>query len=130
MPITLRSAASSLVVLLVLLLGATFALAQPEAEDAPAPEPAASEGSDITDDGPPPVTAETKELAKVHFKRGLKLLREEAWSPALAEFLQSRELFPTRVATNNAGIALRKLQRYDEALDMFETLLRDFEVPD
>ena len=47
----------------------------------------------------------------------------------MAEFLASRELYPTRVATNNAAIALRKLQRYDEALDMFETFLRDFEVP-
>ena len=57
------------------------------------------------------ITAAEKVRAKEHFKRGLRLLREEAWAPALAEFLQSRELFPTRVATNNAAVALRKLQR-------------------
>jgi len=61
--------------------------------------------------------------------RGIRLLREQAWAPALAEFLLSRGLYPTRVATNNAGIALQRLERYDEALDMFETLLRDFKVP-
>jgi PEGA domain len=98
--------------------------------EAPAePKPAPAPASDI-DDEPPPVTAKTKAQAKMHFKRGLRLLGEEAWSPALAEFLKSRELYPTRVATNNVGIALRKLQRYDEALEMFETFLRDFKVPD
>lgn len=108
--------------------------AQPESTD-PAPE--ASAGTDaptppaetVDDrDEPEPVSEAEKQRAKIHFTRGLKLLREEAWSPALAEFLRSRELYPTRVATMNAGIALRKLQRYDEALDMFETLLRDFDV--
>jgi hypothetical protein len=53
-------------------------------------------------------------------------VREEAWAPALAEFLLSRSIFPTRSATNNAAIALRRLNRYDESLDMFETLLREF----
>ena len=81
------------------------------------------------DEEPPPVSQETKQQAKRHFLKGIKLLREQAWAPALAEFLLSRELYATRVATNNAAIALRKLQRYDEALDMFETLLRDFKVP-
>lgn len=82
------------------------------------------------EDEPPPISPETKAKARRHFMRGLRLLREQAWAPALAEFLLSRELFPTRVATNNAAIALRRLERYDEALDMWETLLRDFEVPD
>jgi hypothetical protein len=78
-------------------------------------------------DTPPPVPDETKKAeARAHFERGIGLLREEAWTAALAEFLASRELYPTRAATNNAAIALRKLQRYDEALDMFESFLRDF----
>jgi hypothetical protein len=64
--------------------------------------------------------------AKAHFDKGLTLLQEEAWAAALAEFLSSRELYPTRAATNNAAIALRKLQRFDESLDMFETLLREY----
>ena len=75
----------------------------------------------------PAVPDESKKAeARAHFDKGLKLLQEEAWAAALAEFLTSRELYPTRAATNNAAIALRKLQRFDESLDMFETLLREF----
>ncbi|WP_437682746.1 PEGA domain-containing protein [Sorangium sp. So ce131] len=73
-----------------------------------------------------PISEAVRQEARLHFEKGIALLREEAWGPALAEFLLSRKLYPTRAATNNAGIALRKLQRYDEALDMFETFLRDF----
>jgi hypothetical protein len=68
----------------------------------------------------------TKNEARAHFEKGVALLREGAWAAGLAEFLVSRELYPTRSATNNAAFALRRLQRFDEALDMFETLLRDF----
>lgn len=109
----------------------------PEAAPAPPAEPDESEGdrgsaepasATTIDDEPPAVSAETKEQARQHFVRGLGLLREQAWSPALAEFLRSRALYPTRVATNNAAIALRRLERYDEAIEMYETLLRDFEV--
>lgn len=64
--------------------------------------------------------------ARVHFEKGLKLLDEGIWDAALAEFLQSRLLFPTRSATNNAAICMRKLNRFDEALDLFEALLREF----
>jgi hypothetical protein len=99
--------------------------AEPKAPSEPEPEAAAAA---VEDDEPPPVSAETKAKARQHFLRGLSLLREQAWSPALAEFLRSRDLFPTRVATNNAGIALRRLERYDDAIDMYETLLRDFKV--
>jgi len=53
-------------------------------------------------------------------------LNEEAWTAALAEFMRSRELYPTRTATNNAAVCLRKLKRFDESLDMYETLLREF----
>ncbi len=131
-----RSARQSLPALLMVLLLSSFApLAMgqdaapapaPEAPPAPAPEPAPPSADDI--DEREPVSQEIRDQAREHFKRGLKLLNQEAWSPALAEFLRSRELYPTRVATNNAAVALQKLQRYDEALDMFETLLRDFEV--
>ncbi|WP_231511150.1 PEGA domain-containing protein [Chondromyces apiculatus] len=92
--------------------------------------PAAPASDGTPADGGPIITEEIRQEARSHFQRGLSLLREEAWAPALAEFLLSRKLFPTRAATNNAAITMRKLQRYDEALDMFETLLRDFQVPD
>jgi hypothetical protein len=45
---------------------------------------------------------------------------------AYAEYARSRALYPTKSATKNAAISLRNLRRYDEALDMYETLLRDF----
>ncbi len=89
---------------------------------------AAPPASAAEEDEPPAVSKETKQEARRHFLRGLALLRQKAWAPALAEFKLSRALYPTRVATNNAAIALTELQRYDEALDMFETLLRDFKV--
>jgi hypothetical protein len=100
--------------------------AEPEAAPKPAAPPPVS-GAD--EDEPAPISQEQKDKARFHFRKGIKLLNEEAWAPALAEFLRSRELFPTRVGTNNAAVALRKLQRYDEALAMYETLLRDFKVP-
>jgi PEGA domain len=76
-------------------------------------------------DAAPPSDA-SKAEARVHFEKGLALLGEEAWAAALAEFLLSRSLYPGRAATTNAAIALRKLQRFDESLDMYERLLRDF----
>ena len=109
----------------------------PAATTAPAPTgpataprvdtaPPASAGAGAgTGEAAPPSEA-TKAEARIHFEKGLRLLQEEAWAAALAEFLISRELFPTRSATTNAAVALRKLQRFDEALDMYEVLLRDF----
>ncbi len=96
-------------------------VAAPPVVASPAGTPATKEAGEVA----PPSDA-TKAEARGHFEKGLRLLQEEAWAAALAEFLISRELFPTRAATTNAAVALRKLQRFDEALDMFETLLRDF----
>jgi hypothetical protein len=100
-----------------------------QAPQAPAPPagdatpPSGGDAAPAETEGP---SEAVKQEARVHFQKGLALLREEAWGPALAEFMLSRELFATRAATNNAAIALRRLQRYDEALDMFEALLREF----
>src|SRR4051794_30920237 len=68
----------------------------------------------------------TKDEARRHFEEGIAHFDREEWSAALAEFLKSRELFPTRVATKNAATCLRKEKRFDEALDMFESFRRDF----
>ena len=67
-----------------------------------------------------------KEEAKVRFQRGLELVQNESWDAALAEFLQSRKLFPTRVALKNAALSLRQLKRYVEALAMYNELLSSF----
>jgi len=97
----------------------------PTAAPASAPSGAATDaaGPEGEQSGPDPAK---KPEAEAHFLKGLDLLNEEAWTAALAEFLASRELYPTRTATNNAAVCLRKLKRFDEALDMFETLLREF----
>lgn len=70
-------------------------------------------------------TEARKEQARVHFERGIALSDEEAWDAALVEFARSRELFPSRGNTKNLALSLRKLQRFDEALDMYERLLSE-----
>jgi len=47
-------------------------------------------------------------------------------SAALADFLRSRELFPTRTATINAAICLRKEGRAEQALELDEDVLRTY----
>jgi PEGA domain-containing protein len=94
--------------------------ALPAAADPPAPAP---------DTAPAVSPAEAE--ARAHFERGVALLEADAWDQALAEFLESRELFPTAKATNNAAVCLRRLERFPEALAMVESLLRDFpDLPD
>ena len=95
----------------------------PAAPAAPAPAPAAPKGDDEEKAAPDP---QKRAEAEASFKRGLDLLGQDAWQAALAEFLRSRDLFPTRTATNNAAFCLRKLNRFDEALDMYEALLREY----
>jgi hypothetical protein len=73
--------------------------------------------------------AARKEEARVHFERGRELVQERAWDAALAEFLRSRQLFPTRGNTQNAAVCLRQLRRFDEALDMLEALFTFPNIP-
>ncbi|MFO0759551.1 MAG: PEGA domain-containing protein [Byssovorax sp.] len=70
-----------------------------------------------------------KAEAIVRFRKGNELFKEEAWSAALAELLASRRLYPTMNATRNAAVCLVQLKRYDEALALFEDLLREFSSP-
>jgi hypothetical protein len=86
------------------------------AQDSAAPAPAA--------DAAP--TDAKREEARQHFEKGIALFEEESWDAALVEFLRSRELYATRAATKDAALCLRKLQRFDEALDLFQALLREF----
>lgn len=67
-----------------------------------------------------------REEAREHFQKGIALFEEESWDAALVEFLRSREIFATRAATKDAALCLRKLSRFDEALDLFQALLREF----
>ncbi|WP_437300825.1 PEGA domain-containing protein [Sorangium sp. So ce426] len=81
------------------------------------PEPPAGESA-------PPEDA--KDEARARFFKGRKLYQEGAFSAALAEFQASRELYPNESATVGAAESLKRLQRFDEALDLFEVVLRDF----
>jgi hypothetical protein len=68
-------------------------------------------------------TEDTKAEARKHFDRGLVLFDAQAWDAALAEFILSNDLYPTRSAVKNVALCLRKLKRHDEALESFERLL-------
>src|SRR5262245_34722023 len=115
---TRRTAFFARVGLALSILVAHFLVIVPAAAQ---PVPAPPESTPTTD-----VEAKKAE-ANAAFERGMKLMAEENFDAALAEFLRSRELYPARGNTQNAALCLKKLGRYDEALDMFETLLR--EVP-
>jgi hypothetical protein len=67
-----------------------------------------------------------KSEAEARFYKGRKLYDEGAWSAALAEFQASRKLYASESATRGAAVCLKRLQRFDEALDLFELALRDF----
>lgn len=64
--------------------------------------------------------------AKAHFLRGVEHTERSEWDAAVSEFLKSREILPTSTNTYNAAVALRKANRFDEALIMYEALLREF----
>jgi hypothetical protein len=97
--------------IVALTLAPTLAAAQP------APSPSVSS---------PPPDAAKKDEARKHFEEGLSHFDRGEWSAALAEFLTSRSLFATRAATKDAAICLRKEGRFDEALDMWDALEREF----
>lgn len=64
--------------------------------------------------------------AKAHFLRGVDHTDRSEWDAAVVEFLASRAALPTSNNTYNAAVALRKAKRFDEALDMYEALLKEF----
>lgn len=64
--------------------------------------------------------------AEAAFKRANLLVDEGNYEAALVEYRRSLELYPTRAATRNIAVALRKLHRYDEALEAFETFAKKY----
>ncbi|WP_437932102.1 PEGA domain-containing protein [Sorangium sp. So ce291] len=106
----LRHRARAIAVLLAASLVSTgVALAQPE--------PQAGGRAPLEDE---------KAEAAARFYKGRKLYQEGAFSAALAEFQASRKLYPGESATVGAAESLKRLQRFDEALGLFELVLRDF----
>src|SRR4051812_920169 len=110
-----------LLAMLALLVRTTPAAAQrrPPAKPAPAPSPAPPSASPGSSDA-------KKDEAKARFERGMTLFDKKVWDAALVEFLESRAAYATRSNTQNAAICLRNLNRFDEALDMFEALVKEF----
>jgi hypothetical protein len=75
----------------------------------------------------PPVAEDPRRAeAKAHFERGVGHVDRSEWDAALVEFLESRKVLPTSKNTYNAAVCLRKVGRFDEALEMYDTLLKDF----
>lgn len=101
----------------VFLIAALFARAADaqRGKPTPAPPPAALDPAQ-----------QRKEEARARFDKGMALFDRKIWDAALAEFLESRAAYPTRSNTQNAAICLKNLNRFDEALDMFEALLAQF----
>lgn len=120
-----RRVAGIAVGVLALLGLARSGAAQPKE---PAKEPAkAADGAPAPkkEDAAPSDEARKAE-AEERFKRGLAHVKDQRWSSALAEFMESRRLFPTRSSAQNAAFCLQQLKRFDEALDLYEGVLRDY----
>jgi hypothetical protein len=132
-----RRASGALAAFTALLSAANVVLgAPPPAPAANSPDALSAPPSSAAEEKPPPPgspppgetsMAERRAAAAAHYQKGLALIRREAWDAALAEFLEARALYPSRTATASAAATLRNLGRWDEALDMFEALLREFD---
>lgn len=114
---SLKRRTAALSGLLALSLLATSLGAQPPPDPPPDDPAAPAEGAGGD------AEARARQDARRHFERGLSLYDAGTWDAALAEFLLSRKLYPTRAATKNAALCLRRLGRFDEALVMLELLL-------
>lgn len=128
----MRRAATALACCLVLAAGFEVRAERAEeaVEAAPALEPgAASEsesGEPADGEGDPSslledsaVSADVR-LAREHFRQGVRLVEQEHWGPALAEFEESYRLHPSGSAALNRALCLHRLRRYREALRAFQ----------
>jgi hypothetical protein len=113
---------------------AQSAPAAPPADAPKAPGDALPAGDKPAGEAPPAAAPEKpadpeqakKDKAKEHFLKGLQLAQTEDWDAALAEFLTSRDIYPTKSALLNAAVALRNLKRHADAYAMYEELLQNF----
>ena len=132
----LRQVTVALLVVLMLLV-ARRAVAQPAPTAPASPTPAAStpipaappataSPTPAAPTPPPSSEGDRRAEARALFETGIAHFDRSEWSAALADFLRSRALFATRAATKNAAVCFRKEGRFDEALETFEALLREF----
>lgn len=96
--------------------------AQPAAELAlPTAEPAQTATESLQ-----PAAPSAREMAANHYEKARTFYDRREWSRALAEYLAARQLYSSWAATSGAAVCLKQLGRHDEALEMFEELLRTF----
>lgn len=102
--------------------------------------PKAAEGDEQTEttamnapEKPPPppvvdpaVVEAAKKNAEMLYKAGRESFKKGQWSEALLKYEASMRAYPSSTTHNAIAASLVKLQRYDEALDAFESALRDF----
>ncbi len=128
---------ASCVVVAALLVASAPSVARADAPEEATPTPVApadagaatppATAPKLPADATTPPSAEVRRAeARALFDSGLAHFDRGESSAALADFLRSREIFSTRSATKNAAVCLRKEGRFDEALDLFEDLLRSF----
>lgn len=67
-----------------------------------------------------------KKNAEQLYRGGRVFWNKGQWASALLQYEASFRAFPSWTARTGMGACLVKLQRYDEALDAFESALRDF----
>jgi hypothetical protein len=65
--------------------------------------------------------------AKERFEQSIGLFKKKLYGPALAEAEEARRLFPNYSSTLIIARCLKELARFDESLDMYALLVRDFE---
>jgi hypothetical protein len=110
----------------LMFIGAFFALFTALGHAAFAEVAAAPSGAAPAAPGESSAEGSARDSAKVRFLRGVDFANRARWDAALAEFMASIELYPTRVARQNAAISLRELGRYAEALEMYRRLMTEF----
>ena len=110
---------------LLLLLTASARAQSPGGPSSPpraAPEASAGPAAANAPTPSPDALAEAKELNR----RGVALLEAGDVERALEHFRKSRALYPSGKNVTNEAICLRKLKRYDEALEAYELVFTQY----
>ncbi len=90
-------------------------------------QPGFSAAQAQTETKPQPALAPNRDAAVERYKRGRKLMDQQLWGAALSEFLESSRLYPDAwTPVGGAAKCLTMLGRFDEALDLYALLIRNF----
>lgn len=77
---------------------------------------------------PPSDLSAARKAAQERFDRSLQLWKQQLFGPALAEAEEARRLYPSWGSTLLVARCLKALGRFDESLDMYASLVRDYEA--